>query len=324
MNPTRGNGRPGKARRGRRATNELKKNGFLFFMLLPGIAVLLVNSYLPMAGIVMAFQKIDFSRFAFLGKWVGLKNLSVFFSSTYFPVILRNTLLYNLAFIVLGRIFELVLAISINELLGSFSKKFYQAVMFLPYFISWVAISYVVVVYFNHDYGFLNTRILPMLGLDPVRWYMTPEAWPYILILLNCWKGAGYGMVMFLASMANINPEYYEAARIDGAGKWQQILHITLPSLKPMIIILTLLSIGRIFNTDIGLFYTVPMRDVNGQLTSVTSTIDTFVYVNLKGGSAGTINIASAGAFLQSVVGFILVVTANLFVRKVDPDSALF
>lgn len=308
-----------------RRRGELTKTLALTAMLIPGLIVLFFNSYLPMAGIVMAFQKIDYSKFAFAGKWVGLRNLKLFFGSTYTPVIIRNTLLYNFAFIVLGKFFSMAFAIALNELRGLNAKKVYQGVMFLPYFISWVAVSYIALAFLHTDYGLVNRTILPMLGMEGKNWYQTPAAWPGLLIFFNLWKGTGYGTVMFLASIAGIDPSLYEAARIDGANRWQQIIHITLPMLYPMLIITTLLSIGSIFNTDIGLFYSVPMRSINGLLADVTTTLDTYVYVTFSsGGSASTVNLSSAAAFIQSIIGFVLVLLSNMVVKKINPDYVLF
>lgn len=308
-----------------RRRGERTKTLALTAMLIPGLIVLFFNSYLPMAGIVMAFQKIDYSKFAFAGKWVGLRNLKLFFGSTYTPVIIRNTLLYNFAFIVLGKIFSMAFAIALNELRGLNAKKVYQGVMFLPYFISWVAVSYIALAFLHTDYGLVNRTILPMLGMEGKNWYQTPAAWPGLLIFFNLWKGTGYGTVMFLASIAGIDPSLYEAARIDGANRWQQIIHITLPMLYPMLIITTLLSIGSIFNTDIGLFYSVPMRSINGLLADVTTTLDTYVYVTFSsGGSASTVNLSSAAAFIQSIIGFVLVLLSNMVVKKINPDYVLF
>ncbi len=308
-----------------RRRGERTKTLALTAMLIPGLIVLFFNSYLPMAGIVMAFQKIDYSKFAFAGKWVGLRNLKLFFGSTYTPVIIRNTLLYNFAFIVLGKFFSMAFAIALNELRGLNAKKVYQGVMFLPYFISWVAVSYIALAFLHTDYGLVNRTILPMLGMEGKNWYQTPAAWPGLLIFFNLWKGTGYGTVMFLASIAGIDPSLYEAARIDGANRWQQIIHITLPMLYPMLIITTLLSIGSIFNTDIGLFYSVPMRSINGLLADVTTTLDTYVYVTFSsGGSASTVNLSSAAAFIQSIIGFVLVLLSNMVVKKINPDYVLF
>lgn len=308
-----------------RRRGERTKTLALTAMLIPGLIILFFNSYLPMAGIVMAFQKIDYSKFAFAGKWVGLRNLKLFFGSTYTPVIIRNTLLYNFAFIVLGKFFSMAFAIALNELRGLNAKKVYQGVMFLPYFISWVAVSYIALAFLHTDYGLVNRTILPMLGMEGKNWYQTPAAWPSLLIFFNLWKGTGYGTVMFLASIAGIDPSLYEAARIDGANRWQQIIHITLPMLYPMLIITTLLSIGSIFNTDIGLFYSVPMRSINGLLADVTTTLDTYVYVTFSsGGSASTVNLSSAAAFIQSIIGFVLVLLSNMVVKKINPDYVLF
>ena len=308
-----------------RRRGERTKTLALTAMLIPGLIVLFFNSYLPMAGIVMAFQKIDYSKFAFAGKWVGLRNLKLFFGSTYTPVIIRNTLLYNFAFIVLGKFFSMAFAVALNELRGLNAKKVYQGVMFLPYFISWVAVSYIALAFLHTDYGLVNRTILPMLGMEGKNWSQTPAAWPGLLIFFNLWKGTGYGTVMFLASIAGIDPSLYEAARIDGANRWQQIIHITLPMLYPMLIITTLLSIGSIFNTDIGLFYSVPMRSINGLLADVTTTLDTYVYVTFSsGGSASTVNLSSAAAFIQSIIGFVLVLLSNMVVKKINPDYVLF
>ena len=308
-----------------RRRGERTKTLALTAMLIPGLIILFFNSYLPMAGIVMAFQKIDYSKFAFAGKWVGLRNLKLFFGSTYTPVIIRNTLLYNFAFIVLGKFFSMAFAIALNELRGLNAKKVYQGVMFLPYFISWVAVSYIALAFLHTDYGLVNRTILPMLGMEGKNWYQTPAAWPGLLIFFNLWKGTGYGTVMFLASIAGIDPSLYEAARIDGANRWQQIIHITLPMLYPMLIITTLLSIGSIFNTDIGLFYSVPMRSINGLLADVTTTLDTYVYVTFSsGGGSSTVNLSSAAAFIQSIIGFVLVLLSNMVVKKINPDYVLF
>jgi putative aldouronate transport system permease protein len=304
---------------------EFKKNSVLFLMLLPGLIVLFFNSYLPMGGLIMAFQRINFARFAFFGDWVGLDNLKVFFESPFAFTITFNTLFYNFMFIIFGTLAGLFFAIALNEITRKYAAKFYQTVMFLPYFMSWIVISYIVAAMMNTDYGFINSSILKLFHLEAINWYATPQFWPIIIIMLDIWKGAGYGSVMYLASITNLDNTYYEAAVIDGATKWQQIWKITLPLLKPMIVILSLLSVGRIFNTDIGLFYAVPMLQTNGALTTVASTIDTYIYVNLNSiGNVSAINIGAAASFLQSILGFVLVVTTNFIVKKIDSDDALF
>lgn len=223
--------------------SEWKKNRFLFLMLVPGLIVLFFNNYLPMAGIVMAFEKINFKKFAFFGEWVGLSNLKAFFKSTYAPVILKNTLLYNLAFIVLGLVIALFFAISLNELRSQYGRKVYQTIMFLPYFMSWAVMTGIVTAFLNHTNGLMNSAVLPAFGKNPIKWYSSPKYWPFILTFINIWKGAGYGSVMYLASINNIDTSIFDAAAIDGAGKWTQIKSITLPLLRPMVIILTLMNI---------------------------------------------------------------------------------
>lgn len=302
----------------------LRKNAAFLVMLSPGLILLIINCYIPMAGIVMAFQKINFKKFAFCGEWVGLNNIKAFIKSTYFPVITRNTLLYNLAFIILGTILALFFAISLSELWSKGARKTYQTIMFLPYFMSWVVISGITVAFLNKTYGQAN-MLLSAMGKSPINWYAEKRYWPFIIISLNLWKGAGYGSVMYLSGINNIDSILFEAAAIDGASKWQQIKYITLPLLKPLVIILTLLNIGNIFNTDIGLFYTVPQLGVNGSLIKVVSTVDTYIYTNLiSGNSVSTVNFASAAALLQSIIGFVLIMVTNFIVRKIDNNYALF
>ena len=304
---------------------EFRQNGALLLMLLPGLIVLIINNYIPMFGIVMAFQKIDFKKFAFFGNWVGLDNLSAFFKSTYSTVTARNTLLYNLTFIALGLVAGVSFAIMLSELKNQRSRKTYQTIMFLPYFISWVAVSGVVVGFLGDKYGVLNRMVLPLFNLSPVKWYSKKDYWPFILVFVHLWKNIGYGSVMYFSAINGIDQEIYEAAAIDGAGKWKQVWMITIPLIKSMMIILTILNIGRIFNTDIGLFYTVPQLKSNGSLMKAVATIDTYVYTNLISGNAvSTVNFAAAAAFLQSIIGFVLVLVTNFIVRRIDSEYALF
>ena len=306
---------------------EFKQNRALLLMMLPGLLILILNNYLPMFGIVMAFQKIDYKKFAFFGKWVGLDNLNAFFKSTYSSVTAKNTLMYNLIFIVLGLVMGVFFAIMLSELKHHFARKTYQTIMFLPYFISWVAVSGIVVGFLGEKYGVVNRMIMPLLGASPVKWYYKRAAWPYILVFIHLWKNIGYGSVMYYSAINGIDPEIYEAAAIDGAGKWKQIWLITIPLIKSMMIILTILNIGKIFNTDIGLFYTVPQLQTNGSLMKAVSTVDTYVYTNLMSSNqsaVSSVNFASAAAFLQSTIGFVLVMVTNFIVRRIDSDYALF
>jgi len=306
---------------------EFRRNGALLLMLLPGLLILLANNYLPMFGIVMAFQKIDYKKFAFFGDWVGLDNLNAFFKSTYSSVTARNTLLYNLAFIVLGLVVGVFFAIMLSELKSHMARKTYQTIMFLPYFISWVAVSGIVVGFLGDKYGVVNRMIRPLFNLAPAKWYSKRDAWPAILVFIHLWKNIGYGSVMYYAAINGIDQEIYEAAAIDGAGKWKQIWTITIPLIRSMMIILTILNIGKIFNTDIGLFYTVPQLQSHGALTKAVATVDTYVYTNLvstSNSAVSSVNFAAAAAFLQSVIGFVLVMITNSIVRRIDSEYALF
>jgi putative aldouronate transport system permease protein len=211
-------------------------------------------------------------------------------------------------------------AIMLNDIRGKLRRKIYQSCILMPYLISMIIVSYLAYAFLQKDYGFLNSTILPLFGIDPVNWYAYPKVWPFILTFINCWKQVGYLSIVFYASVVGISPDYFEAARLDGASKMQQIRHITLPMLRPTIVIMTLLAIGRIFNSDFGLFYQVPMD--SGALYSVTNTLDTYVYRALI--SRGDIGMSSAACFYQSIVGFAMVLLSNFVVSKIDPDSALF
>ncbi|WOO88190.1 ABC transporter permease subunit [Mollicutes bacterium LVI A0039] len=234
-------------------------------------------------------------------------------------IILRNTLGYNISLIIIGTIAAITAAIAINEILHLKSKKLIQTLMFFPFFMSWVSVSYMMVGFFDSDYGILN-QILGFLNIAPVEWYNDPTWWPLILILMGTWKGLGYNSVIYLSTIQGFDKSYYEAACIDGATKWQQIKYITIPLLRPMIIILTILGIGGIMYSDFGLFYQLPKN--SAALYNVTQTLDIFVYNALK--IPNSIGLSAAASFFQSTVGFILVIGSNLIVRKIDKDSALF
>ncbi|MDR0294454.1 MAG: ABC transporter permease subunit [Oscillospiraceae bacterium] len=291
-------------------------------MLTPGLVILLVNNYLPMLGTIMAFQQYRFQNnfiYSILNsQWVGLKNVEFLFRNSTLWENMRNTIAYNLAFIALGMVIPVAFAIALNELWRPRLAKFYQTMYFLPYFLSWVVVSYLVFALFQTN-GAVNTMILKPLGID-VKWYNTRNAWPPILIILQSWKYTGYNAVIYLAALSGISTEYYEAAMIDGVSKRQQIWYITLPLLRPVIIMLSLLAVGRIFNSDFGLFYNVPMG--RSALYPVTEVLDTFIYRAMR--RANEFGMATASSLFQSVIGFITVVSANLAVRKIDPESALF
>lgn len=292
----------------------------LYFMMIPGMAYLLINNYLPMFGISIAFKNIDYSKGIWNSDWVGFQNFKFLFQSADAFLITRNTILYNLAFIIIGLIVGIGFAIFLNEIKSKAATKTYQSIILLPYLISMVLVSYLVFSMLSIETGFLNKTILPALGIEPISWYNEPKYWPYILVFVNVWKTAGYSCIVYLAAIIGIDPEYYEAARLDGATKWQQIRTITIPLIIPIIIMLLILNIGRIFYSDFGLFYQVPMN--SGPLYDATSTIDTYVFRGLM--QLGDIGMASAAGVYQSIVGFILVIFSNYVVRKLSRDNALF
>ena len=292
----------------------------LYVMMLPGIAYLIINNYIPMAGIVVAFKQYNVNDGMFGSPWVGLENFEFLFGTSDAFIILRNTLLYNIAFILVNNVAGILLAIILSDVKAKRLRTLYQSSLLLPFLISIVVVSYIVFALLSQENGMLNNTILPLLGKKPVSWYSTPKYWPVILTLTNLWKGVGYGTLIYVAAIAGIDSSLFEAAALDGASKWQQITHITLPFLIPAAVTLLILSVGKIFFSDFGLFYQVPQN--SGSLFPVTQTIDTYVYRALM--SAGGIGRSAAASVFQSVVGFVLVMTTNLIVRKVSAENAIF
>ncbi|MFV0400548.1 MAG: ABC transporter permease [Oscillospiraceae bacterium] len=294
----------------------------LSLLALPTTVWYLLFSFLPMFGVIIAFKDFKLSGSGFINSvfssaWVGLKNFRFLFSSSDIWMIIRNTLGYNIVFIILNIVLPVIGAIMLNQLRSRRAAKVYQTAMFMPYFLSWVVVSALVWGFLSYDKGLVNNIIYDMGG-QPVQWYMKPEIWPFFLVFMNIWKGLGYNIVVYLATITGLDTTYYEAAVIDGATKWQQITRITIPLMKPVIIMMFIMAVGRIFYSDFGLFYQVP-RDSNS-LYNVVYTIDVFVFKQLKTSTPG---MASAAALLQSVVGCITILAANQIVRKVDPDSAM-
>jgi putative aldouronate transport system permease protein len=295
-------------------------NFVLLSMMIPGAIALIVFSYLPMFGIIIAFKDVNYAKGILGSPWLGFKNFEFLFRSPDAWTITRNVVLYNVAFIGLGTVCSVAAAIALDRMRSRVAGRFYQAVMFLPYFLSWIVVASLVFSFLSVDLGFINRQILTPMGLKQVNWYIEPKVWPFILVFVNLWRYTGYNSVIYLASIAGIDPTYHEAAAVDGATGWQQIRHITLPLLSPVVIILTLLAIGRIFFGDIGLFLQVPMN--MGPLFPTTNVIDTYVYRTLI--NMGDIGMSSAAGLYQSVVGFVLVLASNLVVRRIDPDKSLF
>lgn len=284
----------------------------------PTLVWFLLFSYLPMIGVLIAFKDFkirgNFISSLFSSKWVGLKNFRFMVTSPDAWTALRNTLGYNIVFIVSGIVLPVALAIMISQIHSKRLAKTYQTAMFMPYFLSWVVVSAVVWAFLSYDKGIVNS----LIGGEPVQWYMEKKYWPAFLILLNLWKGLGNGMIVYLATITGIDPSFYEAAVIDGATKWQQTKYITLPAMKTVIVIMFILSVGHIFSSDFGLFYQVPRN--SNSLFDVTYTIDVMVYTSLK---SATLGMASAAAFFQSVAGCLTILGANAVVRRIDPESAM-
>lgn len=298
---------------------KLKRYIPLYLMLIPGAVYLMINNYAPMAGIVVAFKNYNYQKGIFGSDWNGIKNFTFLFKTKDAWTITRNTICYNLVFIILGTIAAITVAILLSELKNTRAKKTYQTIILLPFLVSIVVVSYIVYGFLSTEYGLVN-HLLQRFGSDKISWYSTEKYWPVILVMVHAWKNIGYNTILYYATLMGIDTSYYEAAVVDGATRWQRVRYITLPSLIPTISILTLMSISKIFYSDFGLFYQIPMN--SGPLIDVTNTIDTYVYRGLM--ETSNIGMSAAAGVYQSVVGFILVITANKLVSKFDEDSALF
>jgi len=297
----------------------LRKNLPFLIMGAPGFLLLLVFSYLPMLGVIIAFKNYRAVQGIWGSAWVGLKNFEFLFGTPAWQRITFNTIFLNLLFIVTGLVGAIGLALLLNEVRLKFATRIYQTVIFFPFIISWVIVGYFSFALLNFETGLINQWVLA-LGFEPFAWYNTPDYWPAILTVTNLWKGVGYGSVIYLAAMLSISPEYYEAAMLDGANKLQQIRYITLPFLVPIVIITTLLAIGRIFYADFGMFFYVT-RD-SPLLYPTTDVIDTYVFRALRVNA--DIGMASATGLYQSLVGFVLVLVSNWIVKRIDPERSLF
>ena len=292
----------------------------IYLLALPGIIYMICNNYLPMFGIVIAFKKLNFAKGILASPWCGLKNFEFLFKSSTAFTMIRNTICYNVLWLILGHVLAIASAILLNEITNRFRARFYQSVILLPYLMSWVVVSYLVFAFLSADTGMFNNSILKPLGIAPVNWYSESKYWPFILTFVNHWKNNGYTMIVYFASIVGISQDYYEAAMLDGATKWQQIKHITIPQLVPTIITLMILSVGRIFASDFGLFYHIPRN--TGALYNATQTIDVYVYNALM--QRSDYGMASAASVFQSIVGFLMVMVTNAIVRKVSRENAMF
>lgn len=298
---------------------KVQKNKLLLLMLLPAVLFFITFSYIPMVGIIIAFKRIDYVSGIFGSPWIGLENFKFLFINGQIFEVIRNTVLYNLAFIIINNTFQIAAAIFLTEIAGKHLKKAAQSIMFLPYFISWVVVGAFIYNIYNSSYGLLNS-ILKSLNMETVNVYDKPAVWIFTIIFFCMWKSIGYGSVLYLAAIAGIDQEMYEAAKIDGANIFQRIRHITIPSLQPTIIILVLLSIGNIFRGDFSMFYQI-IGD-NSLVYGATDVIDTFVTRSLV--QTREFGMSSAAGLIQSVLCFVIINIANHIVKRIDKDYALY
>ena len=297
---------------------QVQKNKTLLYMLLPALLYVIIFSYIPMFGITIAFKNYNYNDGIMGSPWCGLQNFEYLKISGKLWALTRNTLLYNLAFIVFGVIFEVGFAIMLSEITKKTFKKVSQAFMFLPYFISWVVVSTVMLNIFGQN-GVLS-NILTHFGIEDFSIYQQVKQWPVVMVGIRLWKQTGYGTVVYLAAIAGLSQEMFEAASIDGANIWQKIRYITIPGLKPTIFIMFLLSVGNIFRGDFGMFYQLVGN--NQLLLETSDVIDTFVYRSLI--TTPNIGMSAAAGFYQSVLCFVTIVSVNWLVMKIDPDYTLF
>ena len=295
------------------------QNKTLIVMCLPAILFFFVFAYMPMPGAYIAFTNFQYNKGIWGSPFVGLQNFKFLFISGQLALLLRNTVLYNIAFIVVGNVLQLTFAILLNEVQSKLFKKTTQSMMFLPYFISDVLVSLLVYNLLNYDYGFIS-NIVRSLGGEMPKVYQMASAWPYIIVLVNVWKGTGYGTVVYFAAITGMDASMMEAAQIDGANGFQRIRYITLPTLKPTVVILFLFAIGGILKGNFGLFYN--LVGANSMLYGTTDIIETYVYRSMM--NSFNFSQSSAVGLFQSVVGFFIVIGANAVVKKLEPDYALF
>lgn len=302
----------------KRELNHLRKNRSLFLISLPALLFVFAFSYLPMFGAVLAFKDFNYAKGIWGSDWAGLDNFKFFFTSQDALRVTRNTLALNALFIVIGLAASVVFGILLAEL-GRKAVRVFQTVLFFPYFLSWVVVGYLTYILLNPTYGAVN-KLLEWLNISPVDWYSDPKYWPVILVLTYLWKNVGYTAIIFYTGLMSIDPSYYEAAAIDGASRYQQILRISYPLIVPLVLLLFMLNVGKIFYSDFGLFYFVTRNA--GALYAATDVIDTYVYRSLR--VVGDIGMASAAGLYQSFVGLVLVLITNRIVKKIDSESALF
>lgn len=299
--------------------NDVRQNKMLLLLTLPMVLFLFVFNYIPMFGIIVAFKKFNYVKGLFGSEWVGFANFKILFSSPDAWRITRNTLAYNSVFIITTTVAAVVLALMLFEIKNRICLKAYQTFMFLPHYLSWVVVAYMAYAFLNTRSGILN-GFLHSIGMESIDWYAKPAAWIVFFPIAHLWKGIGMSVLIYYASLIGIDSTYFEAASLEGANKWQITTKITIPFLYPLITMLTILSVGSIFNADFGLFYQLPMN--SPMLYETTDVIETFVFRALR--EQGNIDISSAAGLYKSFVGFVLVIVTNAIVRKYQSDNALF
>ncbi|MGN6715143.1 ABC transporter permease [Anaerocolumna jejuensis] len=303
---------------------DVAKNKFSYLIALPAIIYVFLFNYMAYPYMLIAFQRYDYRNnsildIIFKGKWVGFKNFSFFFSSQNAFRVTWNTIYLNVLFIITGTVMAVLLAILLNELRCKWFIKVTQSVMLFPSYISWIMVSYILISLFSTQYGIVNTALRSM-GMKAVNWYTDPNVWPGILVVMKIWKGAGMSAIIFLASITGIDSSLYEAAAIDGAGRFQMMKRITLPLIMPTIVIMTLLSLGKIMYGDFGMIYAL-VGD-NGTLYKTTDIIDTYIFRSMR--QIGDMSQSTAIGLFQSGIGFIMVYGSNWLARKFYPDGALY
>lgn len=299
---------------------QIRKYLPFYIMALPAVVYFFINNYIPMGGLILAFEKYTVKGGIFGSKKVGFDNFKFLFKSSDAWIMTRNTLLYNLVFIILGTVLAIVVAYLLHELKSNMSRKVYQTLILFPSLLSIIIVSYLVNAILAGDTGYINMHILKPMGLEPIAFYSEKKWWPFFLTFVHLWQITGTNCILYLANMSAIDPGLYEAASLDGAGRWHCFTKITIPCLIPTIITLTILAVGKIFNSDFGLFYQVPLN--SGAIVDVTQTIDTYVYRGLM--NTANMGMSAAACFYQSVVGFALVLITNALVKRLSSENAMF
>jgi putative aldouronate transport system permease protein len=301
---------------------ELRKSKYLFIMLLPAVVYFIIFNYVPMGGIIVAFKNYRLDRGILGSAWNGLENFRFFFNSGKAFILTMMTVGYNAAFIVTGMFWSISLALVLSELKSKLFKKITHSIIFLPYFISWVVVAFMAYNLFSTQFGVINT-LLRGWGRDSFNFYGSPNTWRYLLVIFSNWKGVGYGSIIYLAVLTGVSPEYYDAAQVDGAGIWQRIRYISLPFLKPTMVVLLLMSLGGVFRGGGEMFY--QLIGNNTLLSPKVDVIDSYILRSLVNPLAKiNYSMMAAVGLYQQAAGFILLLLANAIARRVNPDSALF